>query len=206
MLPTFLEKVSNILDLNKNISCCITKIQLYGKSKNNEQNVKNSFITRIKKRIEQKFGYLETYSAEGPYEKRVNAYFKNLNHNQIFYGMYRTDQIRKCFVKESFLWNDAATVLSILKYGELYVVDELLLHIFNGGMSRSGMIGVIAQMENFGIGKIIPYWNFTSWCLKNIPKKIFFRNFKFLISINCYGIFSLVLDIFRMINKKITGN
>jgi glycosyltransferase involved in cell wall biosynthesis len=206
MSPTFLEKVSNILDLNKNISCCISKIQLYGKSKNKEQNVNKSFINRIKKRIEKKFGYLETYSAEGPYEKRVNAYFKNISHNQIFYGMYRTNQIQKCYVKKPFLWNDCATVLNILKFGELNSVDEVLLQIFEEGNSRKGMIGAISQMENFGIGKIIPYWNFTSWCFKNLTKNIFFENLNFFISINCYGIFSLTVDIFRTISRRLKNS
>lgn len=206
MSPTFLEKTLKVLISNKNISCCISKIKLFGESDNFKKESRPSLIIKIRKKIDKQFGYLETYSATGHYEKRISDYFKNISHNQMFYGMYRTDQIRKSFVNKSFLWNDATTVLSILKYGELYVVDELLLYIFNGGNSRSGMIGAIRMMKNFGFGKIFPYYHLTSWCFKNLAKKIFFRNLNFFITINCYGVFSLTVDIFRTISRHLKSS
>jgi len=206
MSSTFLEKTIKVLTSNKNISCCISKIKLFGEQDNLKKESRHSLIIKIRKKIDQRFGYLETYSATGHYEKRISEYFKNISHNQMFYGMYRTDQIKKSFVKKSFIWNDAATVLSILKYGELYVVDELLLYIFSGGNARSGMIGAIRQMENFGLGKIFPYCHLTSWCFMNLTKKIFFRNLNFFISINCYGVFSLTVDIFRTISRRLKNS
>jgi hypothetical protein len=206
MLPTYLEKTLDNISSNKNISCCFTKIKLYGESDNLKNNLKVSLIERIKKKFTQLIfnGELGAYSAKGTYEKRIDVYFKNLSHNQIFYGMYRTEQIKKSFVKKSFLWYDAATILNILKYGELYVVDEVLLRIFVGGICRSGMISVMHILEPFSLwNRVFPYSKLTRWCFKNLTKKIFFKHLKFFILINCYGESAVILDNFRMIQKKI---
>ena len=209
MLPTFLEKTLDIISSNKNISCCITKIKLYGESDNLKKDSKCSLNERIKKKITQFLfnGELGVYSAKGSYEKRIDSYFKNISHNQIYYGIYRTDQIKKSFVKKSFLWYDAATILNILKYGDLYVVDEVLLHIFDGGIGRSGMIAVMRILEPFSLwNRIFPYYKLTRWCFKNLTKKIFFKHLKFFILINGYGEFAIILDNFRMIQKKMVSN
>ena len=206
MLPTYLEKTLDIISSNKNISCCFTKIKLYGESDNLKNDLKVSLIERIKKKFTQLIfnDELGAYSAKGSYEKRIDVYFKNLSHNQIFYGMYRTEQIKRSFVKKSFLWYDAATILNILKYGELYVVDEVLLRIFVGGICRSGMISVMHILEPFSLwNRIFPYSKLTRWCFKNLTKKIFFKHLKFFILINCYGEAAVILDNFRMIQKKI---
>ena len=206
MLPTYLEKTLDIISSNKNISCCFTKIKLYGESDNLKNDLKVSLIERIKKKFTQLIfnDELGAYSAKGSYEKRIDVYFKNLSHNQIFYGMYRTEQIKRSFVKKSFLWYDAATILNILKYGELYVVDEVLLRIFVGGICRSGMISVMHILEPFSLwNRIFPYSKLTRWCFKNLTKKIFFKHLKFFILINCYGESAVILDNFRIIQKKI---
>jgi glycosyltransferase involved in cell wall biosynthesis len=206
MLPTYLEKILDVISSNKNISCCFTKIKLYGECDNLKKELKFSLIEQIKKKFTQLTlnGELGAYSAKGPYKKRVNTYFKNMSNNQIFYGMYRTEQIKKSFVKKSFLWYDAATILNILKYGELYVVDEVLLRIFDGGICRSGMISVMHILEPFSLwNRVFPYSKLTRWCFKNLTKKIFFKHLKIFILINCYGEAAVILDNFRMIQKKI---
>lgn len=200
--PTFIEKNIRILEKNSNVVCSVSKMNLYGeKSKSLEIENNDSILKRKKKKLLKDFGYLNTFPASGSYENRIKEYMKNLRHNQIIYGIFRTNQIKKSLVRDSFLWVEGCTILNILKFGELFVVDEVLMEIYDGGVSRGGMIGVTKHMHENIIGKIFPNYHFTSWCFKNLSKQIFFKNLGFFIKVNCIGLFSLGIDLIRKITK-----
>lgn len=202
MLPEFLEKNVNVLLSNRNVACSISKIRLYGKTTEylgSDQN--NSIFTNIIKKIKCDLGYMDTYAVSGSYETKVITYLKHLRHNQIFYGIYRTEQIRKCIIKESFLWVEGAIILNVLKYGDLYVVNEVLLEVYDGGISRSGMIAVSRELNHGLFGVIFPFYHFTLWCAKNLDIKVFLKRFYFFFKINLDGIISIVIDIIRKIKN-----
>lgn len=198
ILPTFIEKNFQVLEKNPNIVCSISKMKLFGETTDSLKiKLNDSMVTKLLKKIKMRIGHLDTYPASGPYKKRIREYLKDLRHNQIFYGMYRTDLIKKSHVRDHFLGVEACTTLSLLKFGELYVVDEVLLYVYDGGVSRKGMIGVTRHMHHGILGIILPHYNFTMWCMKNLDKKIFLINTYFFIKINSIGVFSLVVDLFR---------
>ena len=202
ILPTFIEKNLQVLEKNSNIVCSISKIKLFGETTDNlKPKSDDSIITKLFKKIKTNFGYLDTYPASGPYEKRIKEYLKNLPHNQIFYGIYRTDLIKKCHVRNHFLWVEGCTILNLLKFGELHVVEEVLLYVYDGGVSRKGMIAVTRHMHHGILDTILPYYSFTSWCMKNLDKKNFVINLPFFIRVNCMGIFSLFVDLLRRLRK-----
>jgi len=198
ILPQFLEETINILVSNKEVACVGSKMKLFGKTTSDLENNLNKSI--IKKKLKD-FGHMDTYSASGSYDKRIQEYFKNIRHNQIFYGIFRTIQIRKAFVKDEALWSDACTIFNILKFGELFVVDKILMYVFDGGQSRSGMLGVTKQNHYNLIKTIFPMSPFTKWCVKNLGCKIIIKNFRFFIKINCIGEISLIIDIMRKLVK-----
>src|SRR3989304_7503947 len=204
ILPNFIEKNFQVLEKNPNIVCSISKIKLFGETTDNlKPKSDDSIITKLFKKIKTNFGYLDTYPASGPYKKRIKEYLKNLPHNQIFYGMYRTDLIKKSHIRNSFLWCEGCTILNLLKFGELHVVEEVLFYVYDGGVSRKGMIAVSRQINQGVLDTILPYYRFTSWCMKNLDKKIFLKNLYFFIRINCMGIFSLFVDLLRRLGNII---
>lgn len=203
ILPTFIEKNIQILELNTNVVCSISKIKMYGEfTKNLEPKETDSIFIKFKKKIQQNFAHMSTYAATGTYNSRVREYLKDIRHNQIFFGVYRTEEIKKCLVKESFLWNDGATILNILRCGELFVVDEVLMEVYDGGISRSGMIGVARYMHKDLLYILFPMYPFTKWCIRNLGGIIFLKNLDVFIKVNCIGMFSLVVDLMRKIKNS----
>jgi glycosyltransferase involved in cell wall biosynthesis len=202
ILPTFIEKNIKILEINPNVVCSASKMKLYGEktisleTKSNDTNFKNKM-----KKIQRDFGHMDTFPATGSYEKRIKEYFKNLRHNQIFYGIFRTNQIKQVNIRNPFLMSDACIILKILKFGELSVVNEVLMETYDGGISRKGMLGVIKHLNHKKIGTIFPYYNFTLWCFRNLSSKIFLKNLGFFIKVNCIGLFSIGIDVIRRINN-----
>jgi len=201
LLPTFIEKNLDMISNNDNIASSVSKMKLYGPmTEYMESDFSNkSFFSKIHKRIYKKMGYQDTYPVSGNYENRIKEYFKNIRHNQVLYGIYRTEQIKKSFVKDSFLGNDTAITINILKYGELHVIDEVLMEVYDSGISRSGMIQALRKLFHKNIGLILPFFPFTLWCFRKLDKKKFFRHTPFFIKINCEGLLSLCIDIFRQI-------
>jgi glycosyltransferase involved in cell wall biosynthesis len=199
MEPTFLEDNINILEADKNVAVSISKIKIYGEMTEflNSGSNHGTFSKFIKNFLKD-FGHLDSYPVDGIYESRIKNYFKNISHNIVFYGVYRTHQIRQSFVNKLFLWNDGATILNILRFGEIFVLDKILLYIYDGGMSRTGMIGVTLKL-NRGIWPIFPYMQFTNWCAKNLGSRIFIKKLGFFIKLNCYGEISLIIDLIRRI-------
>lgn len=202
LLPKFLEKNIEILDSKKNVVCSISKIEMFGpftdylKIKSND-----SFFKKFEKKIKKRFSFMDTFAVSGEYETKINNFLKNCRHNQIFYGIYRKNELKKCIIEDSFIGFDTSYSLSILKHGDLYVVNDMLMKVFDGGESRSGMIGV-AKSTNKGYFKIIfPYMPFTTWCRNQLGIKIFIKNINFFLKLQLTGLFSLSIDIMRQIKK-----
>lgn len=203
MLPQFLEETVKVLESDKKIACSISKIRLFGKTTDDlEIKPNDSMLKKKIKKIKKEFGYLDTFPASGPYEKRIKEYIKNLRHNQIFYGIFRTNQIRQAYVTDSFLWKEGCVMLNILKFGELFVVEKILMNVYDGGMSRRGMLGVAKQMHH-GLGTtLFPMYPFTKWCKKNLGFGIIIKNLGFFIKINCIGEVSIIVDLMRKIKNS----
>jgi glycosyltransferase involved in cell wall biosynthesis len=203
MLPQFLEETVKILESDKKIACSISKIRLFGEATDVlEIKPNDSMIKKKIKKIKKEFGYLNTFPASGPYEKRVKQYIKNMLHNQIFYGVFRTNQIRQAYITDSFLLNEGCIMLNILKFGELFVVDKVLMNVYDGGMSRRGMLEVTKQMHHGLVTSLFPIYPFTKWCGKNLEFGIIVKNLGFFIKLNCYGGISLVIDLMRKIKNS----
>jgi glycosyltransferase involved in cell wall biosynthesis len=201
--PTFLEKNIQILESKKNIVCSVSKIKMFGEFTENLKTKPNdSFLTKIEKKIKKRFSYMDVFSVTGDYNSRVNNFIKNCRHNQIFYGVYRKKILEKCIINESFICFDTAYSLSILKYGDLHVVDDILMMVFDGGESRTGMINVAKRNNRKLIWIIFPYMQFTIWCKNHLGTKLFLKNSNFFFRLNLIGLMSLSLDILRRIRKS----
>jgi len=210
LLPTFLEKNINILDSKKNVVCSSSKIMMFGDFSNYLKiNYNDSFFKKIEKNIKKRFSYMNSFSASGDYELKISQFFKNCRHNQIFYGVYRKNILKKCIINDTFIGFDTAYSLNILKHGDLYVINDTLMQVFDGGESRRGdMINISKSTNNRWYGMIFPYLPFTMWCKRHLGMRLFLKNNIFFIKLNILGLFSLLITIFRRLrnSKKMDSN
>lgn len=207
ILPTFIEKNIQVLEKNPNIVCSTSKMNLFGETTEDlKSKLGDSIITKFFKKIKNDMGYMNTYPASGSYEKRVKEYLKNLRHNQIFYGVYRTNLIKKYHVQNSFLFCEGCTILNLLKFGELFVVDEILMNVYDGGVSRRGMLGAAKQMHHGLVTTLLPMYPFTKWCGKNLGSVFIMKNLGFFIKISCIGEISIIVDLMRKIKALVQSD
>jgi glycosyltransferase involved in cell wall biosynthesis len=199
MLPEYLENNILILEAKKDIACCTSQLELFGPQTDYLKTKKSdSYIEKIKKKILQRYGYLNTFPTNGNYKKRLRQYFKKARHNQIFYSVYRTEQIKKCVVEDPFILHDNATIVNILEFGNLYVVEEKLMKTYDSGVSRDGLNKVSAQMEHGNLGKIFPYYQYTTWCFQRLGWKLFVKNIGYFLKMNVLGSISVIIAILNI--------
>jgi glycosyltransferase involved in cell wall biosynthesis len=204
ILPDFFEKNIRILDSRKNIVCSISQVDHYGeRTESLKPRLDDSLLTRFMKKIKRHYNYIAVYSASGSYEKKLRCYLKRREGFQIFYGVYRTDALRKSMISDHITGFDWLTILNALKYGDFHVIKEILMLRYDGGDSSSGLFNYARSFNLSLLATIFPYGPFTIWCAKNLGVKLFLRNLDCFIKIGLDGVFYLGVDIVRTFIRKI---
>ncbi len=202
--PDFLLENVNILDNQTNVVCSIGKIETWDKLDDSEINNKSIkypklFQNYILSRRNQMISV--TFSVSGSYPKKVRQFLKNTGSNSRFYGLFRKEILQKCFIKNDFIAVVNAIFLNLLKYGDLYEVDKILLYRFNQGSSTTGIINQSRLYNKTLLTTIFPYIPFNSWCLKNIGKKNVLKNFDIFTRLNFGGFIFIIIDLILKIRK-----
>ncbi len=198
-LPGFIEKNIEVLDNNENIICSVSKIKFVGKIID-ELTItkKDSKFKKIEKKIRKSLINVNTQSLAGNYQNKVRKFLSNGGSSLAQYGIYRTDILKKSVELPGFHGDEWAIVLSALKYGDINVVDEALMDKFVGDtVSSKGMINLIMQFKPNFLGKVIPYYDITKWCICNLGIKLFIKNLHYFFKLNLIGYVYLFYDIFR---------
>lgn len=202
MLPQFLEKNVRILDSEKNVVASMSKIMLFGAVTDSLKNYQNDiFFTKVWKKIRLYFRNSQNTSLSGSYKSKVRKYLKKDKLNSFLFAVFRTHELRTSLIKDSFVGDDVAVVLNVLKRGDFYVVDEVLMHKFDGGMSTSGVIDYAKKFNNGKIGFIFLSYPFTLWCIRNLGGKVFLKNLDHFIYRNFMRNVNLFLDVLRRLRK-----
>ena len=198
-LPGFIEKNIEALDNNRNLVCSISKIKFVGEIMDNLTiTKKDSQFKKIRKKITRNWANANTCSLSGSYENKVRKFLMNNGSSLAQYGIYRTDILKKSVELPGFHGDEWAIVLSALKYGDINVVDEALMDKFVGDtVSSKGMINLIMQFKPNFLGKVIPYYDITKWCICNLGIKLFIKNLHYFFKLNLIGYVYLFYDIFR---------
>ena len=201
--PTFLEKNVKVLDSNHNVVGSISRCSRYGTYIEDFSILpEDSFFQRLYKKTRAYFRKYGSVSATGSYDKRIRSFLKNLS-GQNIYAVFRTVQFKNIFPIEHIIAVDAITILKILKFGEIHLVDEDLLCFYSGGFSSEGMKNALNDMKIGRLGIIFPTTTFTLWCLKNLGYKIFLKNIDvFLISITVVNLHMTLSELWRLIKKN----
>jgi glycosyltransferase involved in cell wall biosynthesis len=207
ILPGFIEKNISVLEKNDRVVCSTSQVKPYGeKTGFLTEKQTTGFFRKLKKKIIGIFTPLKNIPTFGPYRKKIRTYLKIRGHQHVFYGIYRTKQIQKIFVSEFVTGFDFATMLNVLKYGDFFVLDEVLSYRYDGGISTSGYFSYIKSLKLNFLESLFLYYPFTKWCWKNLEKTIFFRNIDYIIKLNLEIIFYIVVDISRKIGLGILVN
>jgi glycosyltransferase involved in cell wall biosynthesis len=204
LLPEFLEKNLHILETNQNVVTSISKVKMFGDFTNSIKEDQNDSIKqRIVKKIKIKISHMDCFPVAGEYDNKINDFLKNCRHSQVFYGIHRTNAIKKCVIREPFLGQDTFYALSLLRYGDIHVIEDKLMEIFDGGDSRAGdMIKISKMTSNKWYRVIFPWISMTINCKKQIGLKLFLKNINFFIKLNFSGLCSLIITIFRRLRQS----
>jgi len=200
LLPEFIEKNIQTLEKNKKCVASISKINSYQPDDEIIQIDKNDleyseFIKKIRNYIRPRI----IFPIEGDFQTKARSYLKKSS-CQVIYSVFKSDIIKKSIIAESFLGHDWAIFLNVLKYGDLAVIDEVLMYEYERGISGKGLISSTKQF-NRGIGVIFPWYSLTKWCVKNLGFKFYIKNIDYFVQLNLEGGFSMIANIFH-INKK----
>jgi glycosyltransferase involved in cell wall biosynthesis len=205
LLPKFLEKNVNILETKNNVVTSVSKIRMFGEfTENIKKNEDNSIIKKMEIKIKNKLSHMDCYPISGNYEKRISNFLKTCRHSQVFYGLHRTEAIKKCIIDEFIMGFDTFYALKLLKYGEIYVVNDILMEVYDGGDSRSGMFGLWKMMNKKWYEILYPWIPTTINFKKELGTKLFLRDLNFFIKLNLSGWFSLSVAIIRELKKRIS--
>ncbi len=200
ILPTFLKKNIEILISNKHIVGSVSKIGRFGIDLNSDP-IDSAFASLVKK-FRLYFRSRDTLSLSGTYEERVRSFLKKST-CQIIYGVFRTEQLKKSVIPEPFVGFDWAEILTVLKYGDFHVVNEVLMYIFEGGASTKGMINISVHYNPNFLGILFPWYPLTSRAIKILGRKIFLKNLDIFIRLYCEGVFSQMIDLIRIFTHKL---
>ena len=200
ILPDYVKKNMNILKSNSNVVGSVSKIQPYTLSDFNNNQINSKFIEFTKK-LRTRFKKLEAFSISGNYDKKVRSYLTGST-CQVIYGIFRTQQLQKSIIPSLFIGLDWAEVLNVLKFGDIHVINEVLMYEFEGGRSSGGILHISKTYnpDNFSI--FFPWYPFTKTCVKILGFKLFLKNLDYFIKLNFEGFVSQILDMIRILIQK----
>ena len=186
---TFVEKNIFNLKSNKNLVCSISEVDFFGPFKHRYDDP-NKIIK-----------YRHVHPITGNYLEKIKFYLK-FKRATMMYGIFRTQILKKNPVFE-FPPQDLLVILNVLKYGDLGVVDQFLMHRFSGGMSSIGMIHALKTLNVSNTKIIFMYLPFLKWSFRNLGLKFILKNFPSFLGLFYIGYGRIILDIFRVAKYRL---
>ena len=188
----FIEKNLNFLETNPKIVGSISDIELFGKNiKNYEIEGKDEFIEikNSKPKI--------VRSIKGTYEQKIRNVME-FNWIVNFYSIFRTKELQICIIDDDFISWDFGIILSIIKFGDLHVLDEILGYRDTEGVtSQKSFINVLKTQKLGWFKTYFPYIPFTIWCLKNLGLKNFIKHYTHFQYLNLHTAKKILFDLMK---------
>jgi glycosyltransferase involved in cell wall biosynthesis len=193
--PKFIEKNLEVLELHPEIVASISDIKLVGKnikryySNPNDYNSNNSKWEFVRPNI-------------GTDEKKIQNILE-FNWSLNIFSIFRTKELKKCIIRKKFVSWDFAVMLKIIKFGDLYVLDDVLMFRDTGGItSTKSEIELMKRWDLGWFGTYFPYVPYTICCMKNMGLKIFLKNFSHFWYLNTHTGKKILREIITGIRKK----
>ena len=183
--PTFLEKNISVLNSNKIFVGSISRVEYFGEKK--DHYLVGNEVSSDKFRQKMKIRSYTDYPINPSYEERMKFYLI-FGNNENVYAVFRTEKLKKSYLRKEMAQMDGAILLKVLKFGDINIIDKVLMHRSSMGMSLSFDLAYrLNQVNGHGlIGKIFPYLPFTFWCTRELGIKILIKNLEYFIRLNIH--------------------
>lgn len=194
--PTFIEKNVAILESNHNVVGSTSNAIFFGRQiKKSDQNANYHLYDDFIKNM-------PFHSAS--YEEKAGYFLRNcLGMNM--YSVFRTDKLKKCVVYQPHSYGDLTVLLNVLKYGDLHVIDEILLH--RSAKGTTSHINILShRKQKISLPWIIfPGIPVTCHLARILGLKIFLKNLSYFVKLNYEGQRGFVLEFLRLLKDKVLG-
>jgi len=207
----FMEKNLKILEDNKSVVSSVGKIIPYGAdslgidSKLIETSVFPKFLKNFVKSGRRK-KMIDAGPVSGNMNYKIRTFFKITKSLGRWYGVHRTEQLKKCIIEKPFINVEVSVFLNLLRLGDFHEESSTILYEFDEGISSRGIINM-AKYSGHNLFEILfPFYPFTKWVIQNFGISTFFRNFDILFKMNLGGEFALLVDIFLKFYNKFNSN
>jgi glycosyltransferase involved in cell wall biosynthesis len=190
---SFIEKNLRILESNSNIVGSISNADFFGRlisPKNPNANF-NLYKDLIRNQ-----------SVNASYEEKASFFMRNC-YGMNIYSLFRIDKLRKSFVRQIHPASDLSVILKILKYGDLHIIDEFLMHRDAGGTTSTAIATETYIRQGVSLPWIIfPHIPFTFWAAKHVGIKFFIKELPYFIRLNLGAMRSVPLEFGRLAKRK----
>jgi len=204
--PDFLEKCVDVLLSKKNVVGCNGLVSAYIIPEEAKSEKVDFYFQSFLRKVRFSSKSSKVISLSGSYEKKV-CDFLNKGYPDMFYGLFRTDKIRKSLPDINFGLGFAyAIILRVLQYGDFYALNDVLMLKYDGGLSKKGVFGLAKTFNQGFLGTLFPDYPFTRWCIKQLGTKLFLKNLPFFIQLNLWGEFTVIIDSIRILTRSIRNN
>ena len=202
--PTFLEKNLPILEKILNIICSASQVKYFGNNIDYWKKRSAHGPFRIFRKTIKRFQNLQNYPTSGTFKLNFRYYLKLRGHHHIFYGMYRTEQLKKIWLLDVnfMVGNDLITMLSMLRFGDFHVIDEVMMERYDGGDSARGFFDLMKSQKLNFIKTISYNYPFTRWCFRNFGYTICLKNLDLFIIWNLEPLFFLIVNIIKKMDNN----
>jgi glycosyltransferase involved in cell wall biosynthesis len=187
--PKFVEKNLEVLESNKNIVGSISDVKLVGNnikkyySNPNDYNPNSSKWEFVRPNI-------------GSYEKKVQNIFE-FNWIINVHSVFRTEFLKKSIIRKAFVSWDFAIMLKILEFGDLYVLDEVLMFRDTGGISSTKSQIELLKKQNFSwFGTYFPYITYTIFSVRILGLRIFLKHISHFKYLNIHTAKKIIRELF----------
>jgi len=165
--PEFIERNYQVLSKNANLVSSISKVKMGNLSEH---------TTRV-----------GTHPIRGSYPERVHRFLAAPGANSRFYGLFRRQQLADAFVDGLFYAQDWAVMINLLRWGEFYELDEVLMERGIQGESAASLI--IEQARSLSprpSRAVLPLLDFTQWLWSNLDRSVYWKSLAPILYLNVH--------------------
>ena len=204
ILPGFYEKNIEILEKNSNVVCSASQVKYFGENRNYwAERSTRGYFKAFKKKMVKRFQNLQNCPASGTFESKFRYYLKLRGHHHIFYGIYRTEQLKKIWLLDVNFTEgvDLVTMLGALRFGDFHVNNEVLMERYDGGVSAQGFFNWQKSQKSNFINTISFNYPLTRWCFRNFGYALCLKNLDLFLIWNLEPLFFLIVNIIRKMDN-----
>jgi len=188
--PTFLTKNIEILESDPNIVGSISEVDFFGKYADRYNSLYSPKMTK----------HRHVKPISGNYFEKAKLGLRA--NGTMIYGLFRTKSLQKSYPEEKDYRNELILILSILKYGNFHVVDELLMHRGADGFASGGRIHALRSVNISRFGILFQYLPLMKWSFKNLGLKFMLKNFPVFVRVFYVGYGRMLLDLVRSLKHN----